>query len=195
MCLSVADCNEFFQISVNKKQSAVRQHTRRSEYFSKFRSNLEMETFGCFQKFSCKTSISHTLCYCETLFCTAISSTNLRQKLRCNTSYPQRSVGLEQSEQRDLSPREYRRMEGPESSHQSGRVPKVLGASVYLRAYKASSVLRMKAYSVMKAKVCPFLSCLLKKTQENKSPENQTSVERFCNIQTIWVGLGGSRLQ
>ena len=101
MCLSVADCNEFFQISVNKKQSAVRQHTRRSEYFSKFRSNLEMETFGCFQKFSCKTSISHTLCYCETLFCTAISSTNLRQKLRCNTSYPQRSVGLEQSEQRE----------------------------------------------------------------------------------------------
>ena len=35
----------------------------------------------------------------------------------------------------------------------------------------------------------------LKKTQENNSQENRTSVERFCDIQTVWVGLGGSRLQ
>ena len=29
-------------------------------------------------EFNLKNNFSHTLCYCETLFCTAISSTNLR---------------------------------------------------------------------------------------------------------------------
>ena len=35
----------------------------------------------------------------------------------------------------------------------------------------------------------------LKETQENNPQEDQASVERFCDIQTLWVGLGGSRLQ
>ena len=115
-----------------------------------------MGTFGCSQKFSCKTPISQTLCYCETLFCTAISKPTYGRNCAATQAIP--SV--------------------------------VLGWS---RAI--SAMLDTPHHGTLAHTILGIWYATLKKTQEDKSPENQTSVERFCNIQTIWVGLGGSRLQ
>ena len=66
----------------------------------------------------------------------------------------------------------------------------ILGASGHLRSYKTSSVLRMKAYSVMNAKVCTFLSCHCKICEEYFSAVCTFSCsmnESFQNESTCWA--------
>ena len=66
----------------------------------------------------------------------------------------------------------------------------ILGASGHLRSYKTSSVLRMKAYSVMNAKVCTFLSCHCKICEEYFSAICTFSCsmnESFQNESTCWA--------
>ena len=52
-----------------------------------------MGTFGCSQKFSCKTPFSQTLCYCETLFCTAISKPTYGRNCAATQAIPSVVLG------------------------------------------------------------------------------------------------------
>ena len=147
-----------------------------------------METFGCFQKFSCKTSISHTLCYCETLFCTAIFRWfhHLRGKSTTRDTPIEVVVSTKgrawvESGRVWVEPRDHPLTSTPHT---------ILGASGHLRSYKTSSVLRMKAYSVMNAKVCTFLSCHCKICEEYFSAICTFSCsmnESFQNESTCWA--------
>ena len=158
MCLSVADCNEFFQICVKQKSNLQCGSTPEglniflnSEVIQKWKPLVVSKNFRAKHQF----------------------------RIRFATAKPCFALQF-------LPPTSGRNCAATQATPSE-----VLGWS---RANSANAYWTLYTITLAHT-ILGIWYATLKKTQEGKSSENQTSVERFCNIQTIWVGLGGSRLQ